>query len=118
MKKLKLAATLLILSHCFVSCKHPEPPPWHGKIYAGNSEKGAIIRKQSNEEIACVDSRFNNYMCLSYLDFKELIKIIDSCEAWGKDVEHYRNKLKACGLLNNHNINLVKDCLSEKGSDF
>lgn len=111
--------TLVILNlYCVNGCKHPDPPPWYGKIFSGDSSQEAIVRAQSNEKIYCNDSNFNNYMCVTYEDFKDLIKIIDSCAVWERDAREYSKKLKACGILTNKNIQMVQECLNEKDSDF
>jgi len=105
----------ILLIASFVSCKHPKPPSWNGKIYAAYSQESAIVRAQSNETIYCNSAEFDNYLCISYDDYKSFIKtFVDGCQAWDRDVVEYKRKLKACGLLTDRNIKKVKECLNEE----
>jgi len=115
LKRLSPLKILLISSVLLTaSCKHPVPPVWNGRLYAGDSQKGAIVRAQSNEEISCVSSSFDDYLCMSYGDYKSFIKIyVDGCQAWDKDVKEYQRKLEECGLMTKENVDAVKECLKK-----
>jgi hypothetical protein len=112
--KTLLASKILLVSLYVVSCKHPTPPAWEGKLYAGDSVEAAIVRAQSNERISCSDPQFDDYVCMSYSHYKSFIKtFVDGCVAWDKDAKVYIKKLDNCGLLTDKNIKIVKDCINE-----
>lgn len=97
-----------------MSCHKVVPPTWTGELYAGDSSKSSIVRAQSNEEVSCSDSNFDNYVCMSYDDYKSFIRtFVDGCKVWDKDVAVYRKKLDECGLLTYKNMKRVQDCLEE-----
>jgi len=58
-------------------------PSWDGKIFAGDSEREALVRAQSNEVIECKDNRFDDYMCMSYDDLKKFYETyVLGCKEW------------------------------------
>lgn len=115
---LKLLKILLISNLVtLASCKHPTPPTWNGKLYAGDSLQGAIVRAQSNETIYCDTPLFDDYVCLSYSDYKDFIRIyVDGCAMWKDEAKEYINKLNSCGLINKKNVNKINKCLIERDS--
>jgi hypothetical protein len=69
------------------SCKSL-PPVWNGKLWAGSSASIAIERAQDNEAISCAAPEFDNYVCMSYEDFKAFYETyVLGCKKWRKDVQ-------------------------------
>ena len=63
-------------------------PKWDAPIWAGSSETEAIERRQAGQLIECKDPRFDDYMCITYEDFKRnWRKLIDSCQSWNSNAE-------------------------------
>jgi len=44
-------------------------------------------------------------------DLKALFKIIQDCAVWSKDVQHYEKAFRACHLVTQENIDVIKNCL-------
>ncbi len=66
-------------------------PKWKGKLYAGNSISGSIDRAQENEKISCMDSQFDQYICISKTDYDCFVETyVVNCKEWTKQSE--------CGL--------------------
>lgn len=103
-KLLLLIAPLLFMAHM---CK-TTPPSVDVKIYAADSATQSIQRSQDNEIIYTNSSEFDNYMCMTYEDYKKLVETyLNNCKAWDKDIERYSKQLKQCGLDDK-----VSDCLT------
>lgn len=78
---MRLCVVLLVLLNASCIGKPPKPD-W--KLWAGDSDKAGITRSQDNLTISCAEVRFDDYVCLSYEDFKRnTLKIIESCKKWG-----------------------------------
>jgi hypothetical protein len=83
--KISFIATLLIsLSGC-VSGPIPE---WDGKLFAGDSSRGALVRAQSGEVISAHSPEFDEYVAMSYADFELFYKTyVLGCERWRPNVK-------------------------------
>jgi hypothetical protein len=66
------------------ACISTKPiPRWEGKIWAGDSERASIRRAQENEEILASDPRFNEYLALTYKDFRSFYATyVLGCKQW------------------------------------
>lgn len=73
-----LVSALLLLS----SCKTPNAPEWHGKLWSATADRVGIERTQDNEFISASDERFSDYFCVNSADLAELIKNFDKCKKW------------------------------------
>src|SRR5206468_6661205 len=67
-----MSAPVLALAAC-TACTVFRNDPWDGKLYVGDSSKGALVRSQDNEEIACTDKRADEMVCMPKADFKDLL---------------------------------------------
>ena len=76
----------IISALVFLDCT--AAPKWYGKLYAGDSKNTQIIYKdKSGKEIIikCDDIKFDDYLCMSYLDFKLFYETyILGCKEWKK----------------------------------
>lgn len=88
MKKLLLPASLALnIILLTVSCGHKRPdssmPKWNGALWAGSSEIGGIKRKQSNQELSCLQPAMDNMVCMSYKALECLYsQLILNCSYW------------------------------------
>lgn len=68
-------------------CSHGEIPKWEGKLYAGDSQKGGISRAQDAEFISAKDAQFDEFIAMSYDDFKSFYSVyVLGCKEWRKSV--------------------------------
>lgn len=79
----------LSLNICLVAgaCGHkPVIPTWSGKIYTGDSESQALVRKQDpNDVIKAASPEFNQVKCMTDSDFESFIQTyVFGCKDWGK----------------------------------
>lgn len=47
--------------------------PWQGKLYVGDSGKGALVRSEDSEVVSCNDKAVDGMICMSGGDFKDLL---------------------------------------------
>lgn len=79
-------------------------PKWDGKLWAGDSQSASIMRSQENAAIACSSVQFDDYVCMSYSDFKSWVETyINGCKKWNADIE----KIDALELWNIHRLDLI-----------
>lgn len=78
----QILLSLLVLS-C-TSCGHAPIPVWTGKIWAGDSLDAGIRRSQDKQFIAANSKYFDQYMAMTYVDFKSFYKTyVLGCKDWG-----------------------------------
>jgi len=71
------------------SCAKPAPnqPTYQPKLYAGDSERGGVTRKQSQEFISARDDKFNDYVALSYDDLSCVVQTyVNNCKEYKQQV--------------------------------
>lgn len=83
---------LLILSSCAVNA---HLPAWHGKIYQADRQASVgpdgithpgLVRRQANEVIAADDPSFNQFMAMTWGDFRAFTEtFVFSCQHWNED---------------------------------
>lgn len=86
--------SLLILTLLSItSCSHGDIPKWGGKIWAGDSKKIGIARAQDAEFIAASDPAFDQYLAISYADFRSLFATyVQGCKTWKKGTQMMGSK--------------------------
>lgn len=63
-------------------------PKWDGKLYAGDSKRAGITRAQSNESIPANDPRFDDFVAMSYEDFRRFVAVyVYGCQTWKPGVK-------------------------------
>ena len=78
LSKLLLLTFVLLLDGC-----RGRPPKLDWQIYAGDSSDGSIKRSQAGQVISCSDPKFDDYLAISYEDFKRsMLKVMSSCKVW------------------------------------
>jgi len=75
--------TLRVLKICFAisllaqsRCATPSRPDFNGKVYLGDSQAHALIRGSSENQIACDDPKFDDFVCMPQKDFEDLINAL------------------------------------------
>lgn len=68
---------LLALSGCRTAI-----PPMDVKFWAGDSHKSGITRSQDKTTLECSQPEFDQYVCLSYDDVKEIFNTMLKCKNW------------------------------------
>jgi hypothetical protein len=85
-----LIPSLLALALGSCAMAKPKRPDWHGKLWAGDSGRGGISRAQAGEHISATDPLFDEYLALSYADFREFYRIyVLGCKQWHPDVQAF-----------------------------
>jgi hypothetical protein len=88
-KNLKILQSLKIcfvttISIFLVACPNVEIPEWHGKLYAGDSKRAAVVRGQADEVISCRARVFDEFICMTGSDFQSFYDTyVLSCKDWG-----------------------------------
>lgn len=77
----------LLLLSSLLSCGHGPVPRWDGKLWAGDSKRAGITRSQTQEHIDAVDPQFDDFVAVTYADFRKLFVIIQSCQQWPKGMQ-------------------------------
>lgn len=82
-------AILLLLG--ITSCTTGPIPRWDGKLWAGDSARGGITRAQETDParrtIPANDPRFDDYVALSYEDFRSFVATyVYGCKQWKEGV--------------------------------
>ena len=91
---------LILLVLISASCKGTIPR-WEGKIYAGDPDRGAVVRRQAGEVVSCRDPRFKAHMSMTYVDFESFYRTyVLGCKKWPQGIEMMTvleawNRLKA-----------------------
>ena len=62
------------------------PPKVDLKIYAGDSARAGVTRKQSDETISCADPKIDELGCMPYEDIKKLFDLLWACKQWGPEI--------------------------------
>lgn len=81
------AALVLILmaSSCTIFLPQPQ---WNGKLWAGDSANVGISRSQSDEFIEASDPLFDEYLAMSYEDFRSFYTTyVLGCKQWKTGVK-------------------------------
>lgn len=77
--KISWASSLVVI---FAGCPG-KPPKWDGKLWAADSSDQTIKRAQENQAIKCSDPAFDDYICMSYADFKLFYNTyVLGCKKW------------------------------------
>lgn len=80
--------TSLILLLSLSACVSGPTPRWDGKIWAGDSARSSIRRAQENAEIKAGDPAFDNYMAMSYEDFRSFYSTyVLGCAQWRQGIQ-------------------------------
>jgi hypothetical protein len=84
-----LSLLSLSLSLTSTGCISTKPvPKWEGKLWAGDSERAAIRRSQSNEEILASDPRFDGFLAMTYADFRSFYATyVLGCKQWRQGIK-------------------------------
>lgn len=80
----------LILLLSISSCAGGPIPKWDGKLWAGDSSRAGLARAQDAEGgfIAAADPRFDDYIAMSYEDFRSFMSTyVEGCAKWKQGVE-------------------------------
>jgi len=101
---------LLLLLFPLLSCCGPKLntkiPSYDGKIWAGDSQKAAIVRTQENQAISCSEAQFQGYLCFSPTDFVLFYQTyVLGCRAWS---ENNLSTLKVEAKKNKDAVKVVK----------
>lgn len=63
-------------------------PRWDGKIWSGDSQRQSIRRSQENEEIKASDPKFDQYVAISYADFRSFYDTyVLGCKQWRSEIQ-------------------------------
>lgn len=73
MRRLALVAALVTVTGCAYFQKDPPAEPWEGKIYIGDTSRQGLYRAQGDEVIRYDDKRYDDMVCMSAGDFKDLV---------------------------------------------
>lgn len=67
-------------------CARPLIPAWRGKIYAGDPEARAVVRRQAGEAIPADDPRFATLRCMTSDDLRRFWETyVLGCREWHGD---------------------------------
>lgn len=78
---LLLVAAVFVIVLSLSGCAN-HPPKVDVSFWAGDSAKDGISRAQENKTMPCADPEFDNYVCLSYEDLKEIFDAMLLCKQW------------------------------------
>jgi hypothetical protein len=82
-----LIPSLLALALGSCAMAKPKRPEWHGKLWAGDSAHAGISRSQAGEHISASDPLFDDYLAMTYADFREFFRVyVLGCKTWHPDV--------------------------------
>lgn len=85
MRFLYLTPLFIFLMAANESACKKKIPLWNKKVFVGSSLDQAVVRKQENEKISCVDSKFDEMICIRKKDFDCFFETyITNCKEWTK----------------------------------
>jgi hypothetical protein len=62
-------------------CAHPEMR-FQVRSWAGDPSKGGVTRSQEERTVSCTDPKFDQFVCMTYDDLKDLYLSLRKCTAW------------------------------------
>lgn len=100
-----------MISVIMAACENTGEPPSHAvPLFAGDSSSAAIVRAQAGQRIYCIDSAFDDYVCMTYDDHERQIRtLIDGCAVWKSAAEDNIIRLNNC--LSEDSKSEIKKCL-------
>ncbi len=76
-----LSIGIVLIAILLTSCRGTVPAV-EAKFWAGDSVRGGITRAQESKTMMCTDSEFDDYVCLTYEDLKEIYALLLQCKSW------------------------------------
>lgn len=85
---------LLLIVSCFIltACPAKEMPKIDVTLWSGDPDILSITRGEGQISIGCDDSQFEQFVCLTYEDLKNIYSTMLKCTQWSEDISAENTK--------------------------